>query len=169
MHTRTRPYRRRKGARGLTLIELMVAIVIAGILAAIAVPAYLDSVRRARRADAITALQQAMLLQERFRANSPVYATHLLVNGTTLTGVGTASDSGAAASYQTPGGRYVLTLSDATATGYVLQAQAQGPQAADAPCQVLQTEVAGGQIVQASGSSAGLGNDAAANRRCWGA
>jgi type IV pilus assembly protein PilE len=155
-------------ARGLTLIELMIAIAILAILASIAVPAYRDSVMRARRADAITTLQQAMLLQERYRANSPVYATHLLAAGSSLTGVGTSDSSGAAASVTTPGGTYTITLSDASAAGYALLAQAQGAQAGDSGCQFLQLAVAGGQVTQASGSSSALGNDQAANRRCWG-
>ena len=158
----------RRRVRGLTLMELMVALAIAGILAAIAVPAYLDSVRRARRADAIAALQQVMLLQERHRANSPQYATHLIVSGGSLGGVGTATTPGAAASVDTPGGTYSVSLSGASATGYTVQAQAQGSQASDSPCQVLQLQVSGGQVVQASGATTALGNDAAANRRCWG-
>jgi type IV pilus assembly protein PilE len=160
------PSRRR--ARGLTLMELMVALAIAGILAAIAVPAYLDSVRRARRADAITTLQQVMLLQERHRANSPQYATHLIASGGSIGGVGAATAPGAAGSVDTPGGTYSVSLSGASATGYTVQAQARGSQAPDSPCQVLQLQVSGGQVVQASGATAALGNDAAANRRCWG-
>jgi type IV pilus assembly protein PilE len=156
-------------ARGFTLIELMIGIAIVAILASIAVPAYRDSVMRARRADAITMLQQAALLQERYRANSPVYATHLLVTGSSLSGVGTSGSTGAATSVNTPGGTYTITLSDATASGYVLLAQAQGGQAGDSGCQFLQLAVSGGQVTQASGGSSALGNDTAANRRCWGA
>lgn len=163
---RLAPARRR--ARGLTLMELLVALTIVGILAAIAVPAYLDSVRRARRADAITALQQVMLLQERYRANNPQYATHLIVSAGAIGGVGASTAAGAATSVDTPGGTYTVSLSDATASTYVVQAQAKAGQSADSPCQVLQLQVSGGQVVQASGATAALGNDAAANRRCWG-
>lgn len=158
----------RPRTRGFTLIELMIGIAILAILASIAVPAYRDSVMRARRAEAITMLHQAMLLQERYRANSPVYATHLIVAGSSLRGVGTSEASGAAASISTPGGTYAVTLSGATASGYVLLAQAQGGQAGDSGCRFLQLAVAGGQVTQASGGTSSLGNDAVANRRCWG-
>ena len=57
--------------RGFTLIELMVAIVIVGILVAVALPAYQEQVRKGRRAEAKTALLKTMQLQERFYTASP--------------------------------------------------------------------------------------------------
>ena len=154
--------------RGVTLVELLVGLTIAALLAAIAVPAYLDTMRRARRADAITALQQAMLLQERYRANSPQYATHLIASAGALSGVGIAGTAGATTRYDIAAGTYSISLSAVSATGYSLLAEAKGTQAADRPCQVLQLRVDGGQLTQASGATPALGNDTATNRTCWG-
>ena len=52
---------------GFTLIELMVAVAIVGILAAIAIPSYQDSMRKSRRADAKAALLSfANAMERRF-------------------------------------------------------------------------------------------------------
>lgn len=45
-----------KELKGFTLIELMITVAIIGIIAAIAYPSYLDSVRRSNRAEAKTEL-----------------------------------------------------------------------------------------------------------------
>lgn len=51
---------------GFTLIEVIVALVIAMILASIAYPSYLESVRKSRRMEGRAALLQLMQQQERY-------------------------------------------------------------------------------------------------------
>ena len=76
--------------RAFTLFEMLIAMAIAAILLAVALPAYQDSVRRGRRADAVAALSAAQLSQERFRANVASYAGSL----SDLQGVSATSPDG---------------------------------------------------------------------------
>jgi len=66
-----------KSNKGLTLIELLIVIVIVGVLAAIAIPAYTNYMQRARRADAKTALEQFRAAQEMFRAERGSYSINV--------------------------------------------------------------------------------------------
>ena len=76
-------------SRGFTLIELMIVVVVVSILASIAVPSFLNSVRKSRRADAVTAVSQIQQGQERWRANNPAYTATLSdLNVTTPTSNG---------------------------------------------------------------------------------
>lgn len=61
--------------RGFTLIEVMVVVVILGILAGIAYPSYLEHVRKARRADAQTALLELAQFMERYYTANGRYVT----------------------------------------------------------------------------------------------
>lgn len=61
--------------RGFTLIELMVALAVVAIIAAIAYPAFTEAVNRGHRSEAIQALGDLALKQERYRSNSATYGT----------------------------------------------------------------------------------------------
>ena len=62
-----------RGMRGFTLIELMITVAIVGILASIAYPSYIESVRKGRRAEARAALTELMQQQERFMTQNNTY------------------------------------------------------------------------------------------------
>jgi type IV pilus assembly protein PilE len=137
--------------RGFTLIELMVATTIAGILAAIAYPNFQAPLHKARRSDGIMALLQLQLRQEQWRSSHREYATSLDQLG---------------AEAQSSQRHYDLRVTDSTPSGYTLLATATGSQASDRGCQLLRLEVERGEVRRASGRDAA---DASAdNRRCWG-
>ena len=117
--------------RGVTLIELMVAVVVVGILAGIALPSFQNSVRKARRADAVDGASAVLQAQERWRANNPTYTA-------------TMSDLGASST--TTGGYYTMALAGHTATAYTLTftpVSAKG-QANDTGCSSMTVTVASG-------------------------
>lgn len=109
----------RNSAKGFTLLELMIAVAIVAILGSIAIPAYQDSVRKGRRADAMTSLIQIQAQQEKWRANNPQYTSSLSRLGWS----GTDSVEG----------YYTLAISASSANTFTATAtpKSGGPQAGD--------------------------------------
>jgi type IV pilus assembly protein PilE len=64
----------RRSARGFTLIEIMITVVIVGILSAIALPLYRDYVTRARLTEAFAQLAAAQTSAEQFWSNQRTFA-----------------------------------------------------------------------------------------------
>lgn len=130
-------------APGLTLLELVIALAVVALLALLAWPGHADSLRKARRADALRAAAQVQQAQEAWLGNQRRYADQVTALSLPAT---------------SPGGHYALALSAADATGYTLtlSAVAGKPQAADGGCTVLTLTVRRGQA-------------SAAPAACWGA
>ena len=108
--------------RGFTLIELMIAVVIVAILAAVALPSYQNSVRKSRRPDAKTALLDLAAREERYYTVNNTYtdvAANLGFAAFPLNlGTGAKPD-------------YSLSVSAFTATTFSLQATALNDQVND--------------------------------------
>lgn len=112
--------------KGFTLIELMIVVVLIGVIAAIALPAYQGYAERARRADGKAGLLQLQLSQEKYRANCPSYANNIGA----ANNCGTSTLTGVTAS---PDGYYTLSINAASVSTYTILAVpvAGGPQAGD--------------------------------------
>lgn len=144
--------------RGFTLIELLIALVIMGVLAAIAYPTFQTSALKSRRAHGEAALVRLALDMEQFRSECPVYAT-------VLTGTRTCDSANGlyVLGYDntlTPDGDYSLRIADSTANTYLLRASAVGQQRKDVHCQTLTLDQDGQRgALNASGDTP--------DRECW--
>jgi type IV pilus assembly protein PilE len=137
--------------RGFTLIEVMIATAITGVLSSIAYPSFMGTVHKVRRADAQLALLQVQAAQERWRADRNSYGNLLEIRQPA----------------SSPGGHYTLQVRAISGSGYEVLASATGAQAGDRACRHLLLRVAGLNASHASGADDALGNDDATNRRCW--
>lgn len=141
--------------RGFSLLELMVALAVAAVLAAVAVPGYSELARRSLRQDARLALLRVQHHQERHFTQHLAYASSLEGHGAGALGLATRSDRG----------YYLLGLA-ADAQGYFATARVDpsGRQAADSRCAQLRIDQTGlRQVADASGAWRQDDPD-----RCWG-
>jgi len=149
--------------RGFTTIELLIAIVILGILLAVALPSYQSSMRKSRRAEAFTALTSIQQGQERHRSIHPTFTTNLTAApSASVPGLGLPSS-------QTSSGYYTLGVNVVDATTYVATATAVAgtSQAADGDCAVLAVRMQGGNLRYGSGASPDWSAANADPQRCW--
>ena len=137
---------RRPGNNGFSLIELLIAVAIVGIIAAIAVPSYSMYITKANRTDAMNYLTEVAGEQQRYYSENNEYA-------------GAMSDLGYDAN-TTPEGHYTISISTpgAARTSYVLSATpvVGGRQVNDDECAVF--------TINSAGAKANTGGD---STNCW--
>lgn len=133
----------------------MIVIVVVGLLAAVAFPSFIDSIRKSRRAEAYNALAAVQQAQERWRGGHASYATGLGSGGLEL-------------SDQTPGGYYTVAIAEAGATGYLLTAVGNSgtSQADDDQCRKLAVRMQGGNL-QYAGCGSCDSFSFAGTHACW--
>jgi type IV pilus assembly protein PilE len=145
----------RRWGRGFTLIELMVAVVVAGILASLAMPAFFDVVRKSRRSEAFASLSAVQQAQERYRADKPAYAPDLAAFSPPLPS-------------RSSSGLYAISITTADAIGYTLQAVAIGSQAKDTSCVTMVLRATAGTVQYGSAcSTCTLASPLTDPGRCW--
>jgi type IV pilus assembly protein PilE len=135
---------------GFTLVELMIAVLIVGILAAIAIPSYANYVKRANRSDATRSLSATAQALERCYSQNFTYSN-------TAPFV-CAANAGAVPSSQ---GYYTVTINVTAGPpeSYLLTAvPVLSPQTEDAACTSFTLDSTGAQGATPAG----------ATQTCWG-
>ncbi len=131
--------------RGFTLIELMIAVAVVGLLSALAYPSYQQQIAKGRRTDAKQAVLELSQKMERFYTERGTYI------GATL---------GATGLYPTisTGGYYDLSITAQTLDGFSVKAAPRGTQAGDACASFLYNQL-GEQAVSADATLSAA--------KCW--
>lgn len=140
----------------------MIIVAVVGILAALALPSFVDSIRKGRRAEAVAALGQVQQAQERRRANNPTYTDTLA----DLQQLNLDPD------HKTSSGYYTVSIAQADATMYTVTATAVTgtSQANDTNCSTMRVRLRGGNIQYGGCSACALpdANVALSDpNRCW--
>lgn len=155
-----------KKKRGFTLIELMIVVAVVGILAAIAVPSYQESVKKSRRRDAQGVLMSLANAMERHFTAYNWYCDAAAAGGTAEANCGNAGlpDTGTPSigPTQSPesGTKYYdLTITVSKPNTFTLRATPAGAQSGD-KCGTLTLTSAGAKNI--TGQQAGI-----TSANCW--
>ncbi|MEO8124928.1 MAG: type IV pilin protein [Burkholderiales bacterium] len=141
----------RRRQAGFTLVELMIATSVSGVLASVAYPSYSSVVQKMHRTEALVSMIQLQQAEERWRSGNGRYGT--------LEEVGAAS--------AVAGRSYQFSVDTISASGYEVLAVATGTQARDTNCRYMRLVVDGGNVATRSGATDATDNPPQFDRKCW--
>jgi len=154
----------KQAQRGFTLIELMIAVVVVGILSAVAIPNYRTYVQKAERGAAKAVMLNIAQTQERYFTNNGTYLA--IAAPPTAAPAGWQNYSGSSASnakYNISVAAGLLAPSTVTAAitdNYTITAT---PVSTDALCGVLKLDSSGAKAIAPAGGTTPTGTVAT----CW--
>ncbi len=152
-------FERRNNAGGYSLMEVMIAVVIVALLAAMVYPTYLKNSRSAKRADARALLLEDAQYMERVFTESnsymPLNASGVATTPTLPTIIAPKNTSGTTTNYDIS-----FAASSVTATGFTLQAVPKNAMSSD-PCKTLTYNNLGQK------GTSGTLDDGMTTQTCW--
>ncbi len=147
--------------KGFTLLELMIAVGIVAILAAVSYPTYTGYVRTARYSDATVALNELAQAMERYYSANGTYVGAV---------VGTAgTDEVQVYPTQSPERYYTLSITGPNVTQYLVKATPAGDMSGDTQCGVFSLNQAGVKCIRdgAKCNTASAQSDRDLVAACW--
>jgi type IV pilus assembly protein PilE len=152
-----------RAPKGFTLIELMIVVTVATILTVIAVPSYINTVRKSHRTEAKSILLDIAGREERYLATNGSYSQNPTDLGFPWSSWGTGQTVGSGYYQVSLTNVNAGTVSNVTAAAipptYLFTATAIGAQAKDTQCASFTVTQAGVQTSYNSGGTATTG--------CW--
>lgn len=143
---------RAKIARGFTLIEMMIIVVIIAVLAGIAMSSHQSSVLKTKRKAALGTLLTLVAEQEEYFVNNKGYATDLTDLGYSATGASGdpyyINDQGDAST--NTNGAYKITFASASTSAFTLTATPINSQTKDTSCAAMSITSTGSKSVTGS-------------------
>lgn len=116
---------------GFTLLELMIVVAVIAILAMLALSSYTEQIRKGKRAEAVQALGDIQLRQERWRSENPTYGDTTSASAAAGNLFGSVANVTA---YNNGLKNYSISITGTSATGYTATATRKNDLQNDPKC-----------------------------------